>query len=312
MKILFTGASSFTGYWFVRQLAAQGHEVVAIFRSQESAYSGIRGQRVAMVQDCATCVFECPFGSERFLRLIDEEERWDLLCHHAAEATDYKSLGFNTLEAVQANVKHLPKILEVLHHKGCRRVLLTGSVFEQREGIGSDPERAFSPYGLSKGMTADYFRYYCFIGGMALGKFVIPNPFGPYEEPRLTSYLMHTWAKGGMAEIKTPDYIRDNIHVSLLALAYVDIAEKLQQDVPFTHCSPSQYVESQGAFVERFAAAMRARIGLPCEVVLLPQESFPEPHMRTNCNPVDGALYGWDEQVAWDEIATYYQQVCRL
>jgi UDP-glucose 4-epimerase len=32
MRILFTGASSFTGYWFVRELVAAGHEVVAACR----------------------------------------------------------------------------------------------------------------------------------------------------------------------------------------------------------------------------------------------------------------------------------------
>ncbi len=31
MKILFTGASSFTGFWFAKELAAAGHEVFAVF-----------------------------------------------------------------------------------------------------------------------------------------------------------------------------------------------------------------------------------------------------------------------------------------
>ena len=33
MKILFTGGSSFTGSRFIRELAAAGHEVTAIFRA---------------------------------------------------------------------------------------------------------------------------------------------------------------------------------------------------------------------------------------------------------------------------------------
>ena len=32
MKILFTGGSSFTGSRFIRELAAAGHQVVAIFQ----------------------------------------------------------------------------------------------------------------------------------------------------------------------------------------------------------------------------------------------------------------------------------------
>ena len=50
MKILFTGASSFTGYWFIRELAAAGHEVTAIFRKRPTSMpmrSGASGLRLA-------------------------------------------------------------------------------------------------------------------------------------------------------------------------------------------------------------------------------------------------------------------------
>ena len=62
---------------------------------------------------------------------------------------------------------------------GCNKILLTGSVFENDEGAGSRDLRAFSPYGLSKGFTWQLFRYHAQIRSMTLGKFVIPNPFGP-------------------------------------------------------------------------------------------------------------------------------------
>ena len=37
MKILFTGASSFTGYWFVKTLAEAGHEVICPLRGAPRA-----------------------------------------------------------------------------------------------------------------------------------------------------------------------------------------------------------------------------------------------------------------------------------
>ena len=40
---------------------------------------------------------------------------------------------------------------------------------------------------------------------------MIPNPFGPYEEPRFMAYLMKTWLKGEVARVQTPRYVRDNI-----------------------------------------------------------------------------------------------------
>ena len=35
MRILFTGASSFTGYWFIRELVAAGHRVIATFAAMD-------------------------------------------------------------------------------------------------------------------------------------------------------------------------------------------------------------------------------------------------------------------------------------
>jgi len=61
------------------------------------------------------------------------------------------------------------------------------------------------------------FRYHCGEARIPLGKFVIPNPFGPFEEPRFTAYLMRSWKDGKPAGVKTPDYVRDNVPVDLLA-----------------------------------------------------------------------------------------------
>jgi UDP-glucose 4-epimerase len=44
MKILFTGGSSFTGYWFVKELALAGHDVVALFRRQLQGYPDDRNR----------------------------------------------------------------------------------------------------------------------------------------------------------------------------------------------------------------------------------------------------------------------------
>ena len=46
MKILLTGASSFTGMWFARELAQAGHEVVATFQRAHDAYADERSESV--------------------------------------------------------------------------------------------------------------------------------------------------------------------------------------------------------------------------------------------------------------------------
>ncbi len=57
MKILFTGASSFTGSWFVRELSRAGHDVVAVFQGAKTEYDEIRGERVRDVQEHCTAFF---------------------------------------------------------------------------------------------------------------------------------------------------------------------------------------------------------------------------------------------------------------
>ncbi|TWT44060.1 UDP-glucose 4-epimerase [Phycisphaerae bacterium RAS1] len=311
MRILFTGASSFTGCWFVEQLAAAGHRVVAVFQKPRGAYDGVRRERVDRACNHAAPQFELQFGDERFLGLIECGGPWDVLCHHAADVTDYKSPDFNVVAAVESNTRSVARVLKALRDRGCRRVVLTGSVFEPGEGAGSEGLPAFSPYGLSKGLTAEMFRYYCDRQGCGLTKFVIPNPFGPLEEPRFTAYLMKTWAAGQVAAVKTPEYVRDNIHVSLLARAYA-VCVSQSADHGFDKCAPSAYVESQGAFAERFAAAMRPRLGLACGLEQCRQTDWAEPRIRINTTPATSLVSEWHEPAAWDAVAEYYSGLLKL
>jgi UDP-glucose 4-epimerase len=306
-QILFTGVSSFTGYWFVNALADAGHHVTAIFRRPYGTYTGLRQQRIDQLAPNCTKVFDCEFGSDLFFDIVRRQERWDLFCHHAADVTNYKSPHFDIAAALENNTKNLFALFKLLITKGCEKTILTGSVFEQNEGEGSDELRAFSPYGLSKGLTSDVARFYAEQTGMRLGKFVIANPFGPYEEPRFTSYLMQNWLQGKTAAVNTPSYIRDNIHVSLLAQAYVYFAKKPVNH--FEKFNPSGYVESQGAFTQRFAEQMRQRMGIACEYILANQTEFLEPRIRVNTDPLQDILLQWNEKMAWDSLADYYQRM---
>jgi UDP-glucose 4-epimerase len=306
MKILFTGGSSFTGFWFIRELAAAGHDVTAVFRKQSEEYSeGLRRQRVALASKTSRPIHNCSFGDARFLTLI-AEGGWDLLAHHGADVSNYKSPDFDVVAALRNNTYNLPRVLETLRGIGCRRVLLTGSVFEAGEGAGSQGLPDVSPYGLSKALTARMFRYYCARVGVGLGKFVIPNPFWPFEEPRFTAYLMKSWLSSVTPTCSSPTYVRDNIHVSLLAKIY----SRFVIEIPacgFSQINPSGYAESQGTFTLRLAQEMRPRLGLPCPVELQKQVEFLEPRVRINTDPPDVDALGWDESTAWDEMANYYQ-----
>jgi UDP-glucose 4-epimerase len=311
MKVLLDGASSFTGFWFARELCAAGHEVLATFQGQPEDYHELpRGARVDQLKSTCAVAWGASFGSERFLGIARSESGWDLFCHHAADATNYRSARFDVVAAVASNTRNAAAVLSALQSRGCNRMVLTGSIFEGGEGAGSDGVLPVSAYGVSKQLTAEAFRFHCRQGGLALGKFVIPNPFGPYEEARFTAYLMRQWLSGDRATVRTPRYVRDNIHVSLLARAYVDFAERLSRtDVSFLKLNPSGYIESMGAFANRMASEMRTRIGRPCELELAAQRELDEPLVRINTDPPDIARFGWSEERAWDAIARYYESL---
>ena len=261
LRILITGASSFTGSWFARGLAAAGHDVTATFRRHE--YDGLRGERVRRVCEVATPLWGVSLG--------DVTDDWDVVCAHGAEATDYRSPDFDADAAVAENTRGLAAL-------SAERVVVTASVFEN--GV-------HTPYAESKRRTTAAFRE----AGAAV--FVIPNPFGPWEEARFTTYLARTWLAGEVAAVNTPDYVRDNIHVRALADAYVRFVESDLQ-----HRAPSQYRESQGAFAQRFARELEPRLGVECRLELRPQQDFSEPLELVNSDPVDGPE-PWDELAAW-------------
>lgn len=302
MKILFTGASSFTGMWFIKALAEAGHEVTSILLRPFEKYEGLRQSRVEIVkQHSVKIVEECPFGSEKFMGVI-EEKKWDILCHHAAEVTNYKDDHFDYLNAVKKNTHNLQKVIETLKNSQCKKIVLTGSVFEQREGLGEELS-AISPYGLSKGITSDIFAYYCKKNEITLKKFIIANPFGPYEEERFTTYLIKKWAKQEKATVSYPLYIRDNIPVSFLSILYRYFVEEKIDSCKIT---PSYFVESMSAFTQRFANEMSMRLSLKCEFNSIQQADYQEPMSRYGVDSCENII--WNEKSFWDKLAEYYQK----
>ena len=308
MKILLTGASSFTGYWFAETLAAAGHDVFAAVRGNlDSPDDSQRSTRMRRLRGKIELEPVCAFGSSKFsatlpatvisMCYVTTVLKWVIIAVRT-------SISSPRSPQIHLNLR---LVLTAMRARNLKGVVLTGSFFEYEEGAGSQPLIAFSPYGVSKGLTSEIFRYHCRVVGVPFGKFVIPHPFGPFEQPRLGAYLAHTWAVGGTAEIKTPEYIRDNIHVGLLATCYRRFVEETETAPALRKFNPSGYVESQGAFVKRVAREIRIRTYLQCNVKLLAQRQFPEPAIRVNTDPAVHYVCSWDEARPWDEYTTQFQ-----
>src|SRR6266850_3413811 len=150
MKILFTGGSSFTGFWFIRELARAGHEVVATFRKRADEYADeLRRTRVSLALETCRGVFGCSFGDPEFVALAGREN-WDLFCHHAAEVTNYKSSSFDPVSALENNTRNIAAVLDALRSNGNHRprLLLTGPSAENNAGASSPRLAPLAPHAF--------------------------------------------------------------------------------------------------------------------------------------------------------------------
>jgi hypothetical protein len=82
--------------------------------------------------------------------------------------------------------------------------------------------------------------------------------------------------------VGTPDYVRDNIHVSLLTESYVDLVARVPAQGGYLRAAVSGYIENQGAFAHRMSRELSPRLGRPCPVELATQTDFSEPMIRVN------------------------------
>lgn len=310
MKILFTGGSSFTGYWFIKELVKSGHEVFATFTKSLNEYDGVRKLRVDELKEIITPIANTKFGDDNFLDLI-KEEKFDFLCHHMAMISgfSYRDMDYNIPEALEENTKNINKILELFSKNGGKGVLITGTVFEGLEGKGKGSNIAAYPYALAKTFTSETVKYYSHVYNLKFGKFVIANPFGPMEEPKFTTYLIKQWKEGNVPTVKTPEYIRDNIHISLLSKVYVVFVDAVLASTEPIKISPIGYQGRQGDFALKFSEEIKKRIDLECKLELGVQTEFEEPKELLNTDTVDLSKYDWSEEKAWNEIADFYKKV---
>jgi len=302
-KVLLTGGSSFTGVWIAEALAQAGFEVVAPLLRQREDYEGVRLDRVARLEKVAVVTYGRTFGSQALLDDI-RAAKADVLAHHAAHITGYRSPDFDPVDALARNTAGAAETLAAVRRAGGRLMVLTGSVFEAGEGGGEEPG-AVTPYGLSKTLTTSAFDYWARSAGLAFGRFVIPSPYGVLEEKRFGWHLFRSWFAGETPAVRTPLYVRDHLAAPQLAMAYAEyVAAILQAEGPPAPCRPSGWIAPQGDLALKTAAEAARRLGRECPVELGEQARFDEPRVRVNDQPQWGA--SWDEAAFWDAYVEWY------
>lgn len=304
MQVLLTGASSFTGLWIAKALAAAGAEVTAVSRGRPERYDPRRRARIEAVAEVAAVVFDRPFGGPSFLRLVEGALPFDVLCLHHAEVGDFRRPDFDPIEAARSDTNGLDAVLACLGRRGLARVLHTGTVFEGGEGDGDRPLAAIGRYGLAKTLTSTLVRHAAAEAGLPAIKVTIASPFGPGQGGGFVDYLLRSWAAGTTPVLDHPDRVRDFVPVDLLAEHYARLASGQDEPPASGRSNPSGHVETVAAFAERLARAMRPRLRLPCLIEAgLPPKPSAEPRRRFNTEPLPGLFDRRRDEARFDRLA---------
>ncbi|MBS1986158.1 MAG: NAD(P)-dependent oxidoreductase, partial [Bdellovibrionales bacterium] len=185
MRVLLTGATSFTGAHIARALVDAGHEVTASLTGRLVNYSDLLVQRRRELAKVSDWVEEAPFGSPNLLAAL-QKKKFDVFINHGADIRGYRKADFDYLASVRTGLQGARETMDALAASGCRLFLHSGSIFEPGEGewdagrmAASDfkraPADAISIYGVSKSMVWEPLRFFAHRAGLNVSKVIIPN-----------------------------------------------------------------------------------------------------------------------------------------
>lgn len=178
LKILVTGGAGFIGSHVVDALLEAGHEVVIADDLSTGRASNINPRARFYRMDIRD-----PHLSEVF-----EQERFDIVNHHAAQMDVRKSVADPLFDA-DVNIRGSLNLLECARKSGVRKIVYIstgGAVYGEPEYLPCDeahPVNPICPYGASKHTVEHYLYMYRVLYGLAYAVLRYPNVYGPRQDP---------------------------------------------------------------------------------------------------------------------------------
>ena len=307
-RILLTGGSSFTGFWFARRLVESGFSVCCPLPNDKRSYEGIKKRRLDTLAETVDLFYNIPFGSVEFINLLDGH--FENLCLHGAFVKGYQNNDFGFGKAVGQNLNEIDRVFEKAKQNGCLGIIWTSSIFE--DAVNTDEEFSkgsalpWFKYALSKKISYLSAREIALNSGLSFLRYIIPNPFGPYEDKKLTFHIIKSLHLGNDVSLKTPYYIRDMIHVEHLASDYVRCIQSLDGLCESSTNRPSEYPLSIMEFATILCEEYNKRYGSNHKVIKSEQENHKEPAKMFNNQKGRLSLPDYDDAKSWDHIFQYY------
>lgn len=245
--VIMSGVSSFTGYWFAKELKEAGVETIGTLTREINEYTGLERARIELLQARGVVIRDqLPTQSKKYLELLDSFDRPTLALHGAPTAATKNADYVRTISEIYATIPEL--FFELKQKKGS--VIVTESAYQYlNKSVSRD-------YGIAKAVLSEIYTGYAEKLGLDISRFVIGNPFGPLQGGRLASYIMECLSKQHKVELKKPDDIQNNQLIFPLAREYSALAQSNPKLRPRT-LVPIQYVETNRQFLRRLTLGFK-------------------------------------------------------
>ena len=303
MKFLVTGASSFSGSYFVREILNQGHEVFALNINRNQSNELRRSRLLELAE-----------ASPKFNALNLDElnalkgEIFDFLLLHGSYMEGRRGDSFDIEKAIEETT-NVSKLIQ--NKTNFNYIIHTGTFSEPNESIFDNP-KSFNAYSTSKSLI--YEAHKSIFRNLPVHKYVMPNPFGNKQNNNIFSAAYTEWKLGNHFFLKNPWVVRDFVPVDLLAKDYYEfitiIHDTTKDSLKTRH--PSLYVESLASMLERFAFELKLQSNLECEIVKnqIVSSNSGEPRIRINFDFIDYKKFNWNQQAWWHRFIQSILTTC--
>lgn len=181
MRIVVTGGAGFIGSHVVDRYIAEGHHVAIIDNLWDKG-----GGKKANINPAAT-FYEADIRDREAVRRIFEQEKPEILNHHAAQASVKISTDDPILDA-DVNVIGLLTLVQEAVRVGTHKIIFasSGATYGTPLYLPVDvqhPQHPESPYGITKMVSEYYLRYYMMSQGLTYTAFRYGNVYGPRQDP---------------------------------------------------------------------------------------------------------------------------------
>jgi len=173
-----TGGAGFIGSHLTDGFIAQGHDVVVLDNLVTGKTENINPEAGFYLMDIRAPELEKVF----------EREKFDVVCHQAAQMDVRKSVADPSFDA-DVNIRGTLNLLINCVRSGTRKVLFAstgGAIYGDQEVFPCDethPARPLSPYGVAKLAVEKYLHFFAVEYGLQYVALRYANVYGPRQNP---------------------------------------------------------------------------------------------------------------------------------